>query len=415
VTATRPVPGPDATALLRDALASARNGDKVRSHNLFALAVDLDPSNEAAWLWYANTASDPALAVRGLRMALRLNPTNQPATAALPTALYRAGVTAAKNRDRAAAAEYLAEATALDPANEGAWLWRAGVCDEPTDALGFLERVLKLNPNNEQARAGAAKLRAQLAPAWECPVCAHAASHDDTLTDDCPECGCVIALGNPTAFDEPPRGLNEAVVREAAKRLKAEWSATAKPTAAYGLGLALLNLGYPDEALKAFQTAVRAEGSNPDWRANVAALANHRRRGPVAVAPPPPPPKPLVMVVDDSATVRAMVSELLTGAGYRVAAAESAEAAAKLVQGGTVPKLFVLDVNMPGTDGFGLCKALRAHAQTAGVPVVFLTGKTGLLSKLHGRWVGAAEYMTKPFQPDKLLATVGRLAPLART
>jgi DNA-binding response OmpR family regulator len=119
--------------------------------------------------------------------------------------------------------------------------------------------------------------------------------------------------------------------------------------------------------------------------------------------------------VDDSATVRAMVSELLTGAGYRVAAAESAEAAAKLVQGGTVPKLFVLDVNMPGTDGFGLCKALRAHAQTAGVPVVFLTGKTGLLSKLHGRWVGAAEYMTKPFQPDKLLATVGRLAPLAHT
>jgi twitching motility two-component system response regulator PilG len=42
---------------------------------------------------------------------------------------------------------------------------------------------------------------------------------------------------------------------------------------------------------------------------------------------------------------------------------------------------------------------------------VFLTGKTGLLSKIHGRWVGAAEYLTKPFQPEKLLSTVTRLVP----
>jgi CheY-like chemotaxis protein len=410
----RTAPTPDNTALLRDALASARNGDKVRSHSLFAKAVELDPFNEAAWLWYANTASNPALALRGLRMAIRLNPTNQSARGALPTALYRAGVAAARNLDRTAAAEYLAEATALDPTNEHAWLWRAGVCDQPAEALSFLERVLKLNPNNEQARVGAERLRAQLSHTRECPVCAHSTDTDDTVAEVCPECGCVTVLGDASAFDLPPHGLNERVVGEAAKRLKAEWTATAKPAAAFGLGLALLNLGYPDEALKALQTAVRAEGSNPDWRAQVAALANHRRRGPVVAAPPPAPPKSLVMVVDDSATVRAMVSELLTGAGYRVVAAESAEAAAKLVQGGTVPKLFVLDVNMPGTDGFGLCKALRAHAQTSGVPVVFLTGKTGLLSKLHGRWVGAAEYMTKPFQPDKLLATVGRLVPIPK-
>ncbi len=412
MTLTRTAPGPDATALLRDALASARAGDKTRSHNLFAQAVALDPSNEAAWLWYANTASDPLLALRGLRMALRLNPTNQSATTALPTALYRAGVTAAKNRDRAAAAEYLAEATALDPANEGAWLWRAGVCDEPAEALAHLERVLKLNPNNEQARAGVVKLRAQLAPAWRCPVCTHTAAHDDTLADYCPECGCVIVLSDPVAFDARPHGLAEPAVRAAAKRLKAEWSVTGSPECAFGLGLALLNMGYPDEALKALQTAARAEGADPAWKAHVAALANHRRGA--APPPPPPPPKPLVMVVDDSATVRAMVSDLLTGAGYRVAAVESAEGAAKLVQGGTVPKLFVLDVNMPGTDGFGLCKALRAHAQTASVPVVFLTGKTGLLSKLHGRWVGAAEYLTKPFDPERLLATAARLAPIAR-
>ena len=116
------------------------------------------------------------------------------------------------------------------------------------------------------------------------------------------------------------------------------------------------------------------------------------------------------MIVDDSPTVRAMVSAVLTGAGYRVIAAGGAEEASRLICAGNIPRLFILDVNMPGTDGFGLCKVLRAHAETAEIPVVFLTGKTGLLNKIHGRWVGAAEYITKPFQNDKLLATVERLA-----
>ncbi len=402
----------DVTPLLREALASARSGDTARSHKLFRQVTALDPSNEAAWLWFANTASDPAESVRGLRAALQLNPNNAAAAGALPQALLRAGVAAAKAKDRARAAQLLADATALDPRNEAAWLWRAGVCDEPETALEYLERVLKINPNNVQAREGAAKLRIQIAPAFRCPICEHATGAEDTLSDECPQCRAIVSLNRPELFDRPSADIDHELVKTAARRLKGAWSATAKPAAAYGLGLALLNLGYPDEAVRALETAVRATGADPDWSAGVTRLVEHRRR---PVHAPAAPIRTAVMIVDDSATVRAMVSSVLTGAGYHVIAAPGAEEASRLIRSGSVPKLFILDVNMPGTDGFGLCKVLRAHPETASIPVVFLTGKTGLLNKLHGRWVGAAEYLTKPFQNEKLLDTVARLTAASRT
>lgn len=410
---TGTAPSPEVTQLLRDALTGARAGDRTRSHELFRQATLLDPSNAAVWVWYANTATDPFEVVRGLRAALELNANSAQATAALPAALFRAGVAAAKSKDRERAAELLADATALDPTCEAAWLWRAGVCDEPARAIEYLERALKLNPNNAQAREGLDRLRAQLVEVHTCPVCEHTSDISDTLADVCPHCGAVVNLSNPVALDRPPQTLAPEIVKAAARRLKNAWSATADPKAAFGLAVALLNLGYRDEGLRALGTAARTAGADPSWREAAARFAAHRP-GRAAGAPAREVARVPVMIVDDSPTVRAMVSAVLTGAGYRVIAAGGADEATQLIRAGTVPRLFVLDVNMPGTDGFGLCKVLRAHAETADIPVVFLTGKTGLLSKIHGRWVGAAEYLTKPFQNETLLATVARLT-AART
>lgn len=408
---------PEITQLLREALAYARTGDKVRSHNLFRQVTLFDPQNEAAWLWFANTAENPADAVNGLRTALRLNPNNHTAQEALPVALFRAGVAAARAGNRAVAAGYLADATSHDPRNEAAWLWRAGVCDDPVRSLEYLSRVLEINPKNTQAQAGAAKLRAQVAPPWSCPICEYRPdTMNDTVADMCPQCGGVISLNRPEAFDHSDESLDRNAVTVAARRLKALWSTTPTAETAFALGLALLNLGHNDDGIRALQVAARTNGAEPAWRDAVARFIDFReKRGGHPTTPPPPPAKRgPVMIVDDSSTVRILVSSILNEAGYQVFAAESAEEAARLIQAGNIPKLFILDVNMPGTDGFGLCKVLRGHSQTANIPVVFLTGKTGLLSKLHGRWVGAAEYLTKPFQHDKLLATVARLVPATR-
>lgn len=430
MTTTRPAPSPEVTHLVREAIAAARAGDKPRANALFRHVTNHQPTNEAAWLWFANTATDPADVVTGLRSAVRLNPSNATVSAALPVALLRAGVAAAKANDRPAAVDYLTAATAADPSNETGWLWLAGVTDDPDAAIGYLDRVLDLNPLNAHAKQGIAKLRAQhAAPIGQCPVCEHAPRRDDTIGDVCGQCRAIIDLNRPEEFDRAVPGIDRALVTAAAKRLRVRWAAEGKPEAGYALGLAYLNLGFVAEAMQAFQASVSGRNPDPARRDAVARLVKHRqglaartttRIGVPGTRPelppvperPAPPPRPRVMVVDDSATVRRMVAIALNAAGYQVTEAEGAEQAAKLVREAGAPALFLLDVNMPGTDGFGLCKHLRADPETARVPVVFLTGKTGLLSKIHGKWVGAAEYITKPFENAKLLAAVSKLVPI---
>ena len=409
---------PTLVSAIRRGIEAARAGDKRKAHALFRQVVDFDPTNEAAWLWYANTAENPADALHGLRMALRVNPANAVAVDGLPAALTRAGVAAARGGDRLAAVALLGEATTLDPNSETAWVWRAGVTADPAEAIGYLERVLRLNPKNEHAKQGIARLKPKLSQETAaCPFCGQRPRDEfDTIADICVRCGALKVLHHPEKFDQPIVGLNRAALEAAVRRLKQSWSTAPAPATAYALGLAFLNLGDGEQAVRALQTAVQGARADPQWKEGVAILLAHRQAkapGAAARAVKPQPPAPRVMVVDDSPTVRKLVSSILTAAGYQVSEASAAEEAAEEVRRGGPPRLFILDVNMPGTDGFGLCKLLRAERETASVPVVFLTGKTGLLSKLHGRWAGAADYLTKPFQPEKLLAVVARLVPLS--
>ena len=193
---------PEVARLIREAVAASRSEDKLRSHVLFRAVTQLDPGNEAAWLWFANTASDPRDAVTGIRSTLRLNPTNTVAANALPVALLRAGIAAAKANDRAAASELLADATEAIPDSATAWLWRAGVTDEPERAIEFLECVLRLNPDNPQAKQGIAKLRAQITPVRQCPLCENVPQRSDTSADECGKCRAVITLYRPELFDK---------------------------------------------------------------------------------------------------------------------------------------------------------------------------------------------------------------------
>jgi CheY-like chemotaxis protein len=303
----------------------------------------------------------------------------------------------------------------------------AGVTDDPIEAIGHLEQVLRLKPDSVQARQGIEKLKSQLPPtAWQCPVCEHTPCDGDTVADRCLRCRSVVDLANPDLFDTEMPGINRPLVEAALQRLRAKWATAPTPETTFALGLAYLNLGFGDEGMRALRSAVGGRGANPAWRDEVARLTQHREElasaQQIELAGDTQPnlpsitvtrltDRPRVMVVDDSPTVRRMVSIALKSAGYQVIEATDADHAAKLVHETGAPKLFILDVNMPGMDGFGLCKHFRADAETANVPIIFLTGKTGLLSKIHGRWTGAAEYLTKPFQREKLLATVARLVP----
>jgi DNA-binding response OmpR family regulator len=112
-----------------------------------------------------------------------------------------------------------------------------------------------------------------------------------------------------------------------------------------------------------------------------------------------------ILVVDDEADIRRLVVEALDASGYDVrAAADGKEAirAASLY----LPDLVLLDIMMPGMDGFTVYERLRAQPVGLRSPVVFLTARRDLDDKLLGFEKGAADYITKPFHIKELLARV---------
>ncbi|MBA3713741.1 MAG: response regulator [Pyrinomonadaceae bacterium] len=111
------------------------------------------------------------------------------------------------------------------------------------------------------------------------------------------------------------------------------------------------------------------------------------------------------MIVDDSPTVRKLVTIKLEKHGHRVvAASDGMEALTKLQE--EVPDLVLLDINMPRLDGYQLCKLIKSNEATKHVPVVMLSGKDGFFDKMRGRVAGSTAYMTKPFDPETLIHTV---------
>ncbi len=114
---------------------------------------------------------------------------------------------------------------------------------------------------------------------------------------------------------------------------------------------------------------------------------------------------PLILVVDDSPTVRKLITTKLERSGYRVIqAVDGLDALEKINL--AVPDLVLLDITMPKLDGYEVCKRIRSNEATKNIPVVMISGKDGFFDKVRGRMVGSSGYITKPFGPETLMKTV---------
>jgi len=115
-----------------------------------------------------------------------------------------------------------------------------------------------------------------------------------------------------------------------------------------------------------------------------------------------------VLIVDDSPTERHILTQLLVGAGYEVSTAESAEEGierAKQIK----PNLILMDVVMPGTNGFQATRALSKDDATKDIPVIICTTKDQETDKVWGMRQGAQDYVTKPVDGPALLAKIAAL------
>lgn len=108
-----------------------------------------------------------------------------------------------------------------------------------------------------------------------------------------------------------------------------------------------------------------------------------------------------VLVVDDEPMARTLLRLMLVRVGFEVSEAENGFDALEKVEG-NLPDLILLDVMMPGMDGFTVCQKVRAREETAELPIIMLSAKTDSDSINRGLLVGATKYLTKPISPEEL-------------
>ncbi len=117
-----------------------------------------------------------------------------------------------------------------------------------------------------------------------------------------------------------------------------------------------------------------------------------------------------VLIVDDSATIRQMVSFTLKVAGFSVVEAGDGQEGLERLAAQHMD-LVITDLNMPRLDGIGLIRALRARPESRFTPVLMLTTESQESKRQEGRAAGATGWMVKPFHPDKLIAVIRKVLP----
>ncbi|MEB3215502.1 MAG: response regulator [Nostocales cyanobacterium 94392] len=111
----------------------------------------------------------------------------------------------------------------------------------------------------------------------------------------------------------------------------------------------------------------------------------------------------LILLVDDNPNNLKVLSEAIQGYGWKALMATDGESAIEQAEYAH-PDLIILDVMMPGIDGFETCRRLKANSITENIPVIFMTALSDALDKVKGLEIGAVDYITKPFQQEEVIA-----------
>ena len=414
--------------ILREAIAADKAGDRPTARLLLALATEADPRNDLAWMWRASVCENPTESIPFLENALGINPSNEMANEALRAAVLNAGVAAAQAGNKETARGFLSRVCELAPDNEVAWMWRAGVTDAPAEALSYLEKVLEINPANEKAKTAAEFYRAKLkaVPEWYCPIC-QTKSTKKFVT--CPECRCVLSLADSTDAVNNFKS-DEAKILQGISRLQAKLGEKAEFTTHYYLGMALLNLQRFPEAIRHFHEAGKLNPDNAFFGQHLKALEKRldgrskkaktetpvpsSRNTPIETMVKPAsaePPKKCVLVADGSSTMLRLINFTLTRAGYRIIEATDGNDVAEILNGTDIPDAAILDVDLPGADGYSTCKLIRSKAETEDIPIVLLSEKDEIFDKKRGKMAGMTVSLSKPFQPDALVRLILEFCP----
>ncbi|MFZ1701713.1 MAG: response regulator [Pyrinomonadaceae bacterium] len=234
----------------------------------------------------------------------------------------------------------------------------------------------------------------------ECPYCDSANDHQ---AFECASCHSSLTLSDLEGLFANNRADRDAVLRAVARMEAERDQRDLTASEMTDLGLGYFNLGNSDAALKNLQDAARLDPNNVILGGQVNAIAiridEMRRQNELHQ------PKSIgktILVVDDSPTVRKLISGKLEKSGHVVVCASDGVEALEQLESG-LPDLVLLDITMPRMDGYEVCKQIRSNPRARDLPVVMISGKDGFFDKVRGRMAGSTGYVTKPFGPETLM------------
>lgn len=186
----------------------------------------------------------------------------------------------------------------------------------------------------------------------------------------------------------------------------------------YCLGLININGGNFQDALGYLDKAAKMAPDKALFTNQLKILLDHLARQSVEEQPrqqeaqeavvetaPETADQKMILVVEDSSTTRKVISITLSRQGYRVVeAADGLEALSKISE--ERPDLIMLDVILPKMDGYKILSIIKGNREFRDIPVIMLTSKDGFINKMKGKMAGSSAYLTKPFDPDKMIAEI---------
>ena len=400
-----------AKTFVQRGVGAAKEDRRDFARQCFLQAISHDLENELAWLWLASISEQAEEKTSYLQKVLEINPENSAARMSLNSLSSRKN--ASPTIERSEENNHQTLAPIVEPAQNGV---SAPTFYQP-EALGSPSAADNLPTQDHSEEIGAMKTAAFT---WKEEKPATTAQPVAAESSDCPFCG--EANESQIAFCRGCRAMltlsdlekllahkeaDEEILQMAIERMESEEIHRNFAASEFvNLGIAHINLKNSRKGLSYLQKAVRLEPNNLLLEAQVRSLAIRlaeiEERDSIHSSQPR---GRMIMVVDDSATVRKLITSKLEKSGHDVICAEDGmEALAKLNE--IVPDLILLDINMPKMDGYQVCKLIRGNAAIKDVPVVMISGKDGFFDKVRGRMAGSTGYITKPFGPETLMKMV---------
>lgn len=241
---------------------------------------------------------------------------------------------------------------------------------------------------------------ATVASGVPCPFC-KAASGPQSF--ECLSCNAVLSLSDIESLISNDR-VRRDLIQEAISQMEAEWNLrefnedelTTLAIGHFNLQNFAPGFTYLQEASRLSPNNVILAGqvNSLQIRMDEIARQNEINEG--------KPKGKTILVVDDSPTVRKLISGKLEKSGHNVVCAcDGVEALERLEA--NLPDLVLLDITMPRMDGYEVCKRIRSNPAAHDLPVVMISGKDGFFDKVRGRMAGTSGYVTKPFGPETLM------------